>query len=351
MSVIFWPPAARKSRSSFAGESRTCGTRIAVLSDFGGSLHLTQAAHRGRHCARRQARMSEVEEFFDGVDGQGAAGAGDRPGKGDGLRADGHAVLGVAADLQAAFFHEGIQSLAGVHFSGGMHVEEHGLADRGGADEAAVVGGVLAAGEGLIGFAVAPAELDLEVLRARFQAAAAGHALGEWIGLLLDRRRDGRPSAVIVVAIDGDPAFDPLQGLEHSAAIDEQIADDWEFGGGAELDFLRVVFEQAIDEGRAGLADAAIDDHRACPAHFFQAVAVPGNRSDMLAICSGGHGGDLLQHADHVHVGFVRDAEALPIAGLGGPVLAEDADFEGVGVAVGGLGCHSSINHGDMEAR
>jgi len=99
------------------------------------------------------------------------------------------------------------------------------------------------------------------------------------------------------------------------------------------------------------LADSAVDDHGACPADFFQAVAVPGDRGDVLAIGGRGHGGDLLQHADHVHVGFVWDAEALPVAGLSGPVLAEDADFEGVGMAVGGVRCHSSINHGDTEAR
>ena len=85
-----------------------------------------------------------------------------------------------------------VEPLAGVHFAGGVHVEQHRLADGRGADEAAVVGRSLAGCELRFRFAVVPLQFDLRVLRAGFQAAAAGHALAQRIRLLLHFRRNQR---------------------------------------------------------------------------------------------------------------------------------------------------------------
>ena len=59
-----------------------------------------------------------------------------------------------------------------------------------------------------------------------------------------------------------------------------------------------------------------------------------------------GHGGNPLQHADHVHVALVRHAKTLPITRLARAILPEHANIERIGlrgmtvvrVPVGALG-------------
>jgi hypothetical protein len=89
-----------------------------------------------------------------------------------------------------------------------------------------------------------------------------------------------------------------------------------------------VLGQQPIDQSRARLSHFAVNQHRASAADFLQAVAVPGDRRDVLTIDRGRLGRDSLQHADDVHLGLVRDLVPLPIAGLTGAVLAQDADLE-----------------------
>ena len=55
------------------------------------------------------------------------------------FRADLHAVLGVAAKLNAAFVGQSVDAFGGVHLADRVRVEQHHLADRMGADELAVV--------------------------------------------------------------------------------------------------------------------------------------------------------------------------------------------------------------------
>jgi len=51
--------------------------------------------------------------------------------------------------------------------------------------------------------------------------------------------------------------------MEESRSIDHQISDDWKLGHRLKLDFLGVVFQKSIHQGRAALADSTVDDHRA----------------------------------------------------------------------------------------
>ena len=78
------------------------------------------------------------------------AGSADRSRQRDVLGADGDAVLGVPAHLDAPLVGERPHPLVGDHLAGGMGVEEHRLADRMGAHEAPVERG-LAAGTGKLG--------------------------------------------------------------------------------------------------------------------------------------------------------------------------------------------------------
>jgi hypothetical protein len=252
------------------------------------------------------------------------------------LGANGDAVLGVAADLQAPFAHQGVEPLAGVVRPGRVAVEEHHLADRVGAEEVAVVLLVLAGFVGVVRLPFQPFDFDLQVLRAGVEAAAAAHAFGERIALFLDLGRDARAGADVVVAIDRNPGLVLGQRAKEAGPIDAQVADDRKLGHRGQLDLAGAILEQAIDQGRARLANLAVDQHRARAADLFQAVAIPGDGGDRLAVGGRGLGRDPLQHADHVHLRLVLDAMPLPIARLTGAVLAEDTNLERAR-AVGGV--------------
>src|SRR5581483_7459485 len=149
-----------------------------------------------------------AEPFLEHADCGGTAGATDGSGQRNFLGANGDAVLGIAAFLDAALGHEGIKALAGVVFAGRIEIEEDHLADGVRPDEAAVVRFVFAPLEGFFGFAIHPFELDFEILRAGVEAAAAAHALAEWIHGLLGFLRDAGAGALIVVAVGRNPGFD-----------------------------------------------------------------------------------------------------------------------------------------------
>ena len=63
------------------------------------------------------------------MDRGGAAAAGDGRGQGKALGADLHAVLRIAADLDAALGRQGIEPLAGIHGADRIDVEEIDLGD------------------------------------------------------------------------------------------------------------------------------------------------------------------------------------------------------------------------------
>jgi hypothetical protein len=216
-----------------------------------------------------------------------------------------------------------------------MAIEEHRLADGVGADKAGVVLGVLAGLKIGIGLPFVPLDLHLQILRAGIETAAAAHALGERIVLFLVGRADAWAGAHFVVTVGRNPGLHLRQRPEEAAPIDAQVADDWELRHRGQFDLARAILQQPIDQGRARLPHLAVDDHRACAADFLQAVAVPGDGSDALAVGRRSLGGDLLQDADDVHLRLVLEAVPLPIAGLAGSVLAEDANLERAGAGGG----------------
>ena len=170
------------------------------------------------------------------------------------------------------------------------------------------------------------AQLDLQELRAGLQAAAATHALAVQIGQLLLVLRLPRAGPHVQIAVDRQPGPNLLQHGENPRAVDHQVAEHGNLVIGRSSISPGRSRQQLIHQRGAGLADPAVDQHRAGAADLFQAVALPGHRRHLLAF--GGHGplGDLLQHADAVHVRLVLDAEPLPVALLPRAVLPQDAN-------------------------
>ncbi len=78
-----------------------------------------------------------------------------------------------------------------------MHIEQPDLGDGGGADKSGA----------------------LVELRTGLHAAAATHALGELVGLLLHDGGNPRAIAQSVGSVDGNPGFDRLQILKQHGAI------------------------------------------------------------------------------------------------------------------------------------
>src|ERR1700733_12471960 len=89
------------------------------------------------------AKKSTGEEVFDLLDEDVAAHVADGFGEGELFGGGLDAVLGEAAPLNAAVAGEGAETLFFEDGAGGVHVEEFGLRDGGGADEA---GGVVELG-------------------------------------------------------------------------------------------------------------------------------------------------------------------------------------------------------------
>lgn len=269
---------------------------------------------------------------------QRPAGFRDRFRERDVLGADGDAVLGVAALLDAADGHERVEPFAGVVLARRVRVEEDRLADRVRAEETLVVSGGLAGGKLLCGFFGLGFDFDLGELRARIDAAATTHAFAQRIS---DRLLGGglpRAGSGVVVAIDRDPGFDPLQVVKQPRAIDHQVAHDGKLGHRAEFNLGWFIGEQLIDECRTGLPDLAVDDHRARAADFFETVAIPRDGRDAPAIGCLGIRRDLLQDANHVHVRFVGNLVSFPIASLARSILAQDTDLKILGLRSSAFG-------------
>src|SRR5262245_52755228 len=131
------------------------------------------------------SRALRPKPFLEHANRRGPAGAADRSSQRNLFGADGDAILGVAAFLNAAFGHERINSLAAVVFASRIDIEQNDLANGVSTDEAAVVRFVLPPLECFFGLPVDSLQLDLEILRAGVETAAAAHALAERIHGLL----------------------------------------------------------------------------------------------------------------------------------------------------------------------
>ena len=96
--------------------------------------------------------------------------------------------------------------------------------------------------------------------------------------------------AQVVGAVDGHPALDLLEVVEHPLAVDEQVADHGELGHRRELDVVLAGLGQLlVGQAAAALPHLAVDDHGARPANFFEAARVPHDGLNLLA--AGGHRG------------------------------------------------------------
>src|SRR5260370_1584886 len=192
-----------------------------------------------------------TEEILDGRLHRLAAGVGDGLGKRNVLGTDFHAVLGEAAFLDAAIAHERLQPFVLERLSGGMLVEQTDLSDRRRAHEAGV----------------------FVELRARFHATAARDAARNRIYLFLFLGRHTRPRPQIVSAVDRNPGLHALEILKDHAAVDLQIAHDWELFERFQSNGLI----QLIDQSRASHARASIDQHGARAADLLEAIGIVGN--------------------------------------------------------------------------
>src|SRR5215510_7870330 len=74
-------------------------------------------------------------------------------------------------------------------------------------------------------------------IRANLEAAAAGHTARDGVSFLLDLRRDARSWLQVVRSVNLDPALDPLQRVEHPAAINRKVLHHRKFRERFERDF------------------------------------------------------------------------------------------------------------------
>src|SRR5205085_5664879 len=221
-------------------------------------------------------------------------------GEGDGHRARLDAVLRVAAVGDAVVAHDGRESLVARHLAGGVHVHQAHLGDGLRADVVAVA-----------------------VLRAGLEAAAAGHAARVGVALGHIVLRHAGAGAEVVRAVDLDPRLDALQVVEHLRAVNDEVADVREFRH--RLQSYRLVRFEVVDERRAGLARAPVDDHRADAADLFETVHLPDGRRGGPALARDRVLPDLHQAGDDVEVRAVGDRELLPVRVGVTPLAAANA--------------------------
>src|SRR5262249_33850329 len=153
------------------------------------------------------------------------------------LRAHLDAVLRLTAVGDAPLAHHALEPDVLVHRARGVEVEEAHLVDRRRPDEGA----------------------RLVELGAGLDAAAAGHAPGERVTLLLLLRRLTRPGPELVRPVEVDPGVDLLERLEHRAPVDHQVALARELAHRLDGDDL-AVRRDLVDQRRARLSDPAVDD-------------------------------------------------------------------------------------------
>ena len=242
----------------------------------------------------------EAEEVEDGLLHYVAANITDGSGERNFFGADLDAVLRVAAFLNSTVAHERLQTLLPEHFARGVHVEQTRLGNGGGADKSCA----------------------LIELWTRFHAAAAAHALGELVGLLLHLGQNPWTIAKGVGSVDGNPGFDDLQILEEDAAIDLEVTENGELG--KRLNCKRLL--QIVYQSRARHARLAVDQHRAGAADLLQAIGVVVDGSRRLTVARHRIQRDFHEQRGHVQAMSPCQLEFLPVGLAGGRCLALDLE-------------------------
>jgi hypothetical protein len=243
------------------------------------------------------------EEVFDLLDEDVAAHVADGFGERKLLGAGLDTVLREAALLDATVPGQGAEALFFEDGAAGVHVEEFGLGDGGGADEA---GGIIELGADL-------------------HANGAGDAVGERVALLLNLRVLAGAGAEVVGPVDGDPGFDLLEIFEEDGAVDGEVANYGKLAEGSEGDGLL----KLVDEGGAGHAGLAVDKHGAGAADLFEAVGVVGDGRGGLPGDVDWIERDFAEERGDVHARTVGDLELLGGCGCVRGGLTLDLYFDG----------------------
>src|SRR5205807_9294050 len=109
------------------------------------------------------------------------------------------------------------------------------------------------------------------VLRTSFETATAGHATRVSVPLHHVFLVHPWSWSKIVRAVEFDPGVNSLQVIEHLRTIDYQIANVRKLCHRFEFDRL----VEIVDQSRARLPHASVDDHRANAANLFETIHVP----------------------------------------------------------------------------
>ena len=126
--------------------------------------------------------------------------------------------------------------------------------------------------------------------------------------------------AEVIGAVDGDPRFNLLEVLEHTRSVDRKVSHEREFFHRLKGDLIRIPVHDAdiFDKCGAGLADHAIDVHRARTTDFFEASAVPYGWRDVFPLGSDRVSLNLHQSGDNIQLLLHGDDVLFPVAfGLG----------------------------------
>src|SRR5262249_32729762 len=151
-------------------------------------------------------------------------------------------------------------------------------------------------------------------------AAATGHAARQGVARLGEVRRHARTRAEVVRAVEVDPCVHAAEVGEEARAIDGEVADERELLHRPQLDRLL----ELVDQRRAGLTDAPIDDHGARAAHLLEAGRVPHHGRGLLSVAGDGPTLDGHERGVDVEVLLPRDLELLPARWLVLAALALD---------------------------
>lgn len=237
-------------------------------------------------------------------------------------------VLGFTATLNAALFHESVETRGGVHGSCGVGVEQANLGNGGRTYEVTVV-------------------IDLG---AGFEAAAAGHAFAELIHFFADFFGHARTFAKVVGAVNGDPSFDAFEVVKHGLSVHDEIADDGKLFERFENDGVG----KFIHEGRTCLARHPVDVHGAGTADFFQAGGIPRTGRYFFAVGGIWFTANFKQYRNHVHIGTIGHLVGFPIGSAFRGVLSQNTYVNmlagrsihciGLGIRIRSSGCHKPVS-------
>src|SRR6185369_4075457 len=147
------------------------------------------------------------------------------------------------------------------------------------------------------------------ILRTRLQTTTTSHTTRIRVTLLHVVLVHAWTRPEIVSAVQLDPRVNTTKMIKHLRAIDDQIANVRKLRHRFQLDRLIEI----IDERRARLPRAAIDDHRTNTAYLFQTVHVPHRRRRALARFVHRVLLDLHQAGNDVEIRSIGNLELLPV--------------------------------------